>query len=277
MLPAGENLNFVDTHMHTNLSNDADKRITIDAYCVKAAKVGFNAIAITEHIEMNAWEKDGFVNTFEKSMTANTKAKEKYPFLISGIEMGQATQNIADAEKVLQDKRLDFVIGSIHELPGREDFAFLNFHNVDVNLLLRENFLEILRLCKWGKFDVLGHLTYVLRYMSKAGITVDLRPYNDIIAEAFKTIIAKGKGIEINVSGYRADYGKTFPTLKYVKLFKDLGGDVITVGSDSHAMHNFDRAIRSDLKKGAQIALDAGFQYYTVFREHKPTKVKIET
>jgi histidinol-phosphatase (PHP family) len=263
-------MNLIDCHTHTNISPDADKRATVELYCKKARNIGLKYIAVTEHLEINKYDEEK--DTFEKSMSENTRQKEHFPYLISGLEMGQATQDFTIAEKVLEDKRLDFVIGSIHELPGREDFAFINYHNLNTKYLLKENFLEILRLCKWGKFDVLGHLTYVLRYMSKAGINTDLQPYNEIIAESFRELISKGKGIEINTSGLRQIYGKTFPTIKYVKLFKDLGGDVISVGSDAHNASDLCRGI----KEGAEMALEAGFEYLTVFKERKPIKIKIE-
>jgi histidinol-phosphatase (PHP family) len=263
-------LNLIDCHTHTNISPDADKRATVEMYCKKAKTWDLKALAVTEHLEVNRYQEEK--DNFEKSMSVNTNSKKNYPFLISGLELGQATQDFETAEKILSDNRLDFVIGSIHELPGREDFAFINYHNVNVKTLLKENFLEILKLCKWGKFDVLGHLTYVLRYMSKAGVTADLQPYNDIIAECFRELIDKGKGIEINTSGLRQNYGKTFPSLKYIKLFKDLGGDVISVGSDAH--RSFD--LCSGVKEGAELALEAGFRYFTVFRERKPIKISIE-
>lgn len=264
------NQKLIDCHLHTNISPDADKRVTVLKYCRRAMECSLSAIAITEHIEVNRWAEEH--ETFEISMTENTKAKEEFPFLISGLEMGQATQNFELAEKIMRDPRLDFVIASIHELPGQEDFAFINYRNVDIKKLLRENFMEILKLCKWGKFDVLGHLTYVLRYMSKAGITADLSPYNDLIAESFKELIAKGKGIEINTSGLRQQYGKTFPSLKYIKMFRDLGGEVISLGSDSHTMRDF----AANIREGTNIAVEAGFEYLTVFRERKPQKIKIE-
>lgn len=265
-----ETENLIDCHLHTNISPDADKRVTVEKYCKRAMELSLTAIAVTEHIEVNNWSKEH--ETFELSMAANTAAKKQYPFLISGLEMGQATQNFELAEKIMSDKRLDFVIASIHELPGQEDFAFINYRNVDIKKLLRENFMEILKLCKWGRFDVLGHLTYVLRYMSKAGITADLSPYNDLIAESFKELIAKGKGIEINTSGLRQQYGKPFPSPKYIKMFREMGGEVISLGSDSHTMRDF----AANIREGAEIASEAGFKYFTIFKERIPRQIKIE-
>jgi histidinol-phosphatase (PHP family) len=262
-------MNYIDCHTHTRNSVDADKRATVFGYCEHAKKIKLSALAVTEHIEINKWAE--YAETFEKSMAENTLEKERYPFLISGIEMGQATQNFETAELVMSDKRLDFVIASIHELPNKEDFAFLDYRDIDMKKILRENFLEILKLCRWGKFDVLGHLTYVLRYIYKQKLAVDISVYNEIIAESFKELISKGKGIEVNTSGLRQDYGKTFPNIKYIKLFKDLGGEVITIGSDAHKTND----VGNGVKETAEILLEAGFSYYTIFRERNPVQIRI--
>jgi histidinol-phosphatase (PHP family) len=103
-------------------------------------------------------------------------------------------------------------------------------------------------------------------------MSADIAPYNDIIAECFKELVKKGKGIEINTSGLRQPaYGKTFPTLKYIKLFRDLGGEVITVGSDSHTTKD----LGAGVKEGIELAKTAGFDYLTLFYKHSPKQVKI--
>ena len=125
------------------------------------------------------------------------------------------------AENILSDTRLDFVIGSMHELPGHDDFAFLDYSHENIPNLLEEYFNEIYKMCKWGKFDVLGHLTYALRYIQgEQNIKVDMKPYEEIIRQILKTIIQNGCGIEINTSGLYQKYGKTFPDFKYIKLYR---------------------------------------------------------
>ena len=281
-------MGIIDCHTHTQYSVDSEADII--QMIEKARKLNLSAYAVTDHCECNRWypeEYYGDVTTyryfdfgkdFENSVSSVTALKEKYDGrlnLICGVEMGQATHNFEIAEKIVSDKRVDFVIGSMHQLPENEDFAFLDYtsYTIDEIYELTEcYFNEIYKLCKWGKFDVLGHLTYNLRYIKcNAGIELDINRFDEIIAESFRELVQKGKGIEINTSGYRQNYGDSFPSLKYVKLFRDLGGEIISVGSDAHTVEDLGRNVAD----GARTALEAGFEHLCYFKERKPNFIKI--
>ena len=176
-----------------------------------------------------------------------TKAKEKYDGklnLICGIELGEPCQRLENTEFFVNDERLDFIIASNHQIRGHRDFYFLDYKVYDIHTLLTTYYDEIYEICKWNKFDVLGHLTYTLRYMTGVqGHIVNMESYNEIIRECFKVLSQNGKGIEINTSGLRQQYGFTFPTLDYVKMFKECGGEVLSIGSDSHCAADLGKGI----------------------------------
>ncbi len=281
-------MNLIDCHTHTQFSVDSDADIS--EMIEKACLLGLAAYAVTDHCECNRWYSEDhypdedtyryydFGTDFENSVSAVTSLKEKYSGrfnLICGVEMGQATHDFDIAEKIVSDSRVDFVIGSMHQLPKTEDFAFIEYDKMshqDIYGLAERYFLEINKLCKWGKFDVLGHLTYILRYINgTAGINLDINPFDEVIADSLKTLIEKGKGIEINTSGLRQKYGDVFPSLKYVKLFRELGGEILSIGSDAHTVAD----LGSGITEGAKIALEAGFKYLCYFKERKPNFLKI--
>ena len=107
----------------------------------------------------------------------------------------------------MQDNRLDFVIASLHELKNKPYFYFLDYRTEDVPKLLEQYFSELLTLCQWGKFDVLGHMTYPLRYIEgEAGIPVDLSAYEEQIHECLQALVNNGCGLELNTSGLRQKY-----------------------------------------------------------------------
>ena len=142
----------------------------------------------------------------------------------------------------------------------------------ELHKLLESYFLEINELCKWGKFDVLGHLTYCGRYMKiRHNIEPDFTPYEDIIYDSLKTLAENGKGIEINTSGIRQGYGSPFPSLKYVKMFREVGGEVISIGSDAHKVAD----LGSNIADGTEIAKLAGFDHVCYFKNRKPNFIKI--
>lgn len=279
---------LIDCHTHTQFSVDSEA--DINQMIEKAIDLGLYAYAITDHCECNRWYDESqyqnettyryfdFGRDFENSLSAVTELKKKYDGkiqLICGVEMGQALQDEEIAEKIISDKRLDFVIASMHQLPKTEDFAFLDYTQYsqsEIKALLERYFKEVYDLCVWGKFDILGHLTYVLRYIEGAyGIKVDLKPYNDIIEGIFKEVISKGNGIEINTSGLRQAYNNTFPTLEYVKLYKDLGGEILSLGSDTHFVEH----VGCGIYEGAEIAKKAGFRYIAYYKNRKPDFIKL--
>ena len=104
-------------------------------------------------------------------------------------------------------------------------------------------------MCTTVEFDVLAHLTYCLRYMKQRdGIEPDISRFDELIAESFRALIEKGRGIEINTSGIRQGFGDCFPDLKYARLFRDLGGEILSIGSDAHRVED----IGSDIEKGIE-------------------------
>lgn len=282
-------MNLIDCHTHTQYSVDSEADINL--MLERACELNLAAYAVTDHCECNRWYTEeyyknattyryfDFGRNFENSISAVTVLKEKYSDrlnLLCGIEMGQATQEIDIAEKMVSDKRLDFVIGSIHQIPDTEDFALLDYTTLDENALykLAETYMqEIYKLCKWGKMDVLGHLTYFLRYFHRhLNREFDISRFDDIIDESFRELISKGKGIEINTSGLRnANFKETYPTIKYVKMFKSLGGEIISIGSDAHTVED----LGSGIADGIELAKEAGFGYITFFKERKPNFIKI--
>ncbi|MBQ6211862.1 MAG: PHP domain-containing protein, partial [Ruminococcus sp.] len=106
-----------------------------------------------------------------------------------------------------------------------------------------------------------------LRYMKQRhGICPDISRFDDIIADTFRNLAQNGRGIEINTSGLRQGFGDTFPDLKYVKMFRDLGGEILSIGSDSHTVED----IGKDVEKGAETAYAAGFKRLAFFKGRKP-------
>ncbi len=187
--------------------------------------------------------------------------------------MGQAIYNKELAEQILDKYDYDFVLGSIHNLENMEDFYFLDYSNYDVDDLLEKYFNAIYQLCLWDKFDSLAHLTYPLRYIKgNAKIDIDLTRFSDIIEQILKTIIRNGKALEINTSGLFLDLNETLPPKNIVQLFKDLGGEYLTIGSDSH----FYNKLGSGIEQGFRLAKDCGFKYTTIYQHREPVQLPIE-
>ncbi len=280
---------LMDCHCHTGISPDGSG--TVEELLVQAKKLQLPVLAVTEHVEMNRyfskeyyqteprneWEFFSHDRVLEQSLETvyqlKPKAKAMGIHLLCGVELGQANADFTLSEIVLRNKRLDFVIGSLHELLDLPDFFCLEYTEETVKSLLERYFKELLDLCNWGKFDVLGHMTYPLRYMQgEAGIAVDLLPYVEPILDCLRAIIARGKGLELNTSGLRQPYGKPFPTLAILKLYRELGGEILTLGSDAHTAADLGKGI----PEGKEIAKAAGFSYVCYFQNRNPVFVPLD-
>lgn len=268
---------LVDFHTHSRFSPDAAGDIT--EMCQTAFSKGLSALAVTDHCEMNApdWG-EGYQKSIRESHHAATQAARAYDGRLKiavGMELGQPLQNLPLTEELLRTHRFDFIIGSLHNCAGKPDFYYIDFSapETDTANLLHTYYKELLEMVQWGKFDVLGHLTYPLRYANgvySLGICLD--PYLDYIDEIFKTLIAKGKGIEVNTSGLRQRLKETMPGQALIRRYRELGGEILTVGSDSHCPDLVGEGIAEALEQ----IKTAGFDYITTFWGRKPHFIRIE-
>ena len=269
--------NRTDLHMHTNSSFDGNYPAAL--MCSAAVENSLSTIAITDHFDVDFFERHNLGTRQQTSYEDITLAKAAFEGRLNvlvGIEMGQPTYDTALTEKSLARYDYDFVIGSIHNLREQPDFGDLDYVSRtqdEIYALLDQYFAEELLLAKWNGLDTLAHLTYPMRYIVQAGRTdIELSRYSDITDEIFKVLIANGKALEINTSGLRQPIGKTMPTADYVQRFRQLGGELLTLGSDAH----FTEHVGAGIDSGYEIAQSCGFEYVTYFKDRKPVQVKIE-
>ena len=255
-----------DFHTHSCFSFDGEDKAK--DMINRAIALGMTHYALTDHIEVNQFYDEEF--SMEKSaaeaarlLPALKETLRDRITLLYGVELGQPHHDPAPAQKILAGHPYDFVIGSCHMLRGYEDFYFLDYRKNPPEKLLPLYFEELLEMAETADFDVLGHLTYPLRYIcGDCGIAVDMKKYEPVIDEIFKALIRNGKGIEINTSGLRQKIGKTLPDLSYVKRYRELGGELLTIGSDAHSTADLGKNILD----GIEVAKRAGFEEVAVFR-----------
>ncbi len=285
---------LIDCHTHCRFSPDGQDEPLLLAQ--KAQELGLKAWALTDHCECNTWfspeyygidsktaDSDDIImynceQLYNESLEPLSRLEHQIDgdlIFVRGVELGQPLQAPEIAERIISNADLDFIIGSLHNNADKPDFYYLQYDKMtgeELSGLLSDYFSQVLEMCRWGRFDVLGHLTYPLRYIcGKYGFDIDLNKYRDICAEIFRALINNGKGIEINTSSLFTDYKSTMPDKELVKLYKDLGGEVLSLGSDSHCAANVGRGI----EVGAQLAKDCGFDYCTYFKAHKPVFIRI--
>ena len=95
--------------------------------------------------------------------------------------------------------------------------------------------------------------------------------YKDILDEILRKLISKGKGIELNTGGYHYGLGEPNPCTAVIKRYRELGGEIITIGADAHTPDKVAYAF----DKAATVLENCGFRYYTVFKDHKPEFISL--
>lgn len=265
----------LDLHVHTDNSPDGNHSPMF--ICERAEFDGMRAIALTDHCETDVYKAERYDKRVQQAYFEASKAQSAFRgkvLVLRGIELGQPHYDTPCADAILAARAYDVVIGSVHNLRGREDFYFTeSFKKEEVRELLTEYFDEILKMLEWGNFDVVAHLTYPLRYFyAKSGIAVDLNEYKPQVDEILKRIAETGKALEVNTAGLRQPIGTLSPDFETVKRFHELGGEYITYGSDAHYAED----VGKGMKEAYDAMLAAGFTELTMFQQRTPLKMKIE-
>ena len=271
---------LTDFHIHSICSDDAHD--TMADMALASYGRGVRIMCFTDHVDLDDYRTGRpDPNCFDiwpdiRRSCAEAKAAAPGDLeILCGIELGQANHDVPRAEAIANTEGLDFVIGSLHNLRGTPDFSVLRYISYgDCKHYLSLYVQELLELSQLDCFDVMAHIGYTRRYMLRDGFDIPLtmKNHGDELETIFKNLISKGKGIEMNCSGLRsAGIHDVIPVLSVIKRYRELGGEIITVGSDAHCVADASVGI----ERGFELLREAGFEYVTVYRKRRPEFIKI--
>lgn len=258
---------LADYHNHSTVSPDSRTPLTV--LCKKAVEAGLHELCVTDHWNLVDQRGQPLQRPFDWSRslkewkTCRTRFSGQLELRL-GLEVGNGVIDMAATAETLKLPQLDFVIGSLHNAGEKYDLVgtFTAAHAVKSKAeaeAIIDDYVELLgQVAATEDYDVLGHINYLLRYLPPE-YHLTLEPWWDQLAEVMKTVISKGKGIEVNTTQGSADPAEWLP---YLKLYKDLGGQVLTFGSDSHRPHQVGGLIR----EAQEVARQAGFKWQTTFK-----------
>ena len=259
-----------DFHMHTKFSSDSDTEPK--AMIERAIKLGLDTICFTDHFDKDyptQGEEDFALDTdayLQKIGELQEAYKDKIDIRI-GVELGLQPHLGKFYHEYVKKYPFDFVIGSIHVVEGQDPYYGGPFENHSDEEAYRHTFEEtLLNIKNNSDFDVLGHIDYVVRYGKTRAENYSYQKNADVIDEILKYLIEHGKGIEVNTSGWK--YGLSFahPHPDILKRYRELGGEIITVGSDGHKPEY----IAYDFHRVSHMLRACGFKNYTEFKQRKP-------
>lgn len=255
---------LADYHMHTYYSNDSTYEMEKEIQ--KAIKNGLTEICFTEHSDYGTM--GDYVVDYDEYYQEYLKMKEKYQDQIClkfGCEFGVQKHTISQYQRDFQKYPFDFIILSNHQIDDIEFWTYKYQEGKTQEEYNRGYYQAIYDVIQeFDNYSVLGHLDMIKRY-DKLGTYPD-KEVLDIITKILKHVIEQGKGIEVNTSCFRYKLDDLTPSRTILKLYKELGGKIITVGSDTHEEDHVGYKIQyvyDELKK-------IGFEYVCTFEHMKP-------
>ena len=266
---------LIDTHIHSIVSFDGkDHRSDL---ALTAARLGIQTVCFTDHFDV-VEHRGGLCPPWDWTQTRQEHrqalALKDCPVeLLYGIELGNPQDNPDCTAQALTEPGLDFVIGSIHfstKKLGREDHYYVKFQSPEhCHLYLDDYFTAMEQMVDRSDFDAVGRIPYPLRYMrERDGVSVGLLGYEERIRLILRKLAQSGKAMEVNSCRSRTimpEYGWL------LRLFKEEGGEFVTVGTDSHCLSHMGLGLTE-----CNALLEAnGFRYVTLFRGRKPAPIKL--
>ena len=268
-----------DFHIHTAFSEDSDApmRDVIESGISK----GLTHMCFTEHMDINFPTSEEFPNpgAFEVNTDSYLyellKMRDEYEGkikLLFGIELGIQTSCLKEIAAYAKSYDFDFIIASSHLVRGM-DICWPSFYEGRSDEeAYREYFeSELENIKKFKNFDVYGHLDYVVRYGASKDQNYSYEKYRDLFDRMLEELIDNEKGIEINTAGLRKGLSFAHPHIDILKRYKELGGEIITIGSDAH----FAKDVAADFNVAEDMLKECGFKYYTVFENRIPEYKKL--
>jgi histidinol-phosphatase (PHP family) len=266
--------NIVDCHVHSNFSVDS-LMPTVDG-CAKAIETGLGGVAFTDHIDIDLPNQTRVFN-FDCAVRSQhiNVLRQQYGEklkILKGIEIGIQPHVIQKSEKIINTFDFDFVICSIHAVDGI-DLGLPDFYVGKTKQQTYQRYLEAIyhSVCNFKTFDVVGHIGYICRYSPYEDKLLSYADHQDVIDEILKRVIKDGRGIEINTAGYFYKLGMPHPDFTILRRYKELGGEIITIGSDAHAAQR----IGADFDKACELLRKAGFKHVAYFQSRMPIFVQL--
>jgi histidinol-phosphatase (PHP family) len=261
---------YADYHMHTSFSDDSDYPMEDCVY--HAIALGLEEICFTEHTDFGTKDAETNCDTaayFKELQRCQKKFADKIRIKF-GMEFGMQVTTIREFQQLFASYPFDFIILSCHQVDNL--FFFIQqFQKGRTQQEYNERYYEeILKVMQgYDDFSILGHLDMIKRY-DKCG-EYPFAGVRDIIAEILRLVIQKGKGIEVNTSCFRYKLPDLTPSHEILELYRDLGGDIITIGSDSHMRAH----VGCRIKEVQEELSNIGFKNIYTFEKMKPVGHKL--
>lgn len=263
-----------DLHTHSEFSFDG--RATLPEMAEAARSKGVDVVAVTDHCDMLDIP-DGFQSYLDREQ-ARLEAFREYreggmeTELLYGIEIGNANDYPQRAQKLMEGRQFDFVIGSVHFLPDGRDIYLCPYASPEeIDGMFRDYFRSMRTLSQMGGFDTLAHLDYPVRVLKGKIPDSSVLAYRDLIEPILEALVQNKIALEINTRGTYDWQNRVGPEDWVLTRYRQLGGRYVTIGSDAHTVEY----IGAGFRDAVEALKRNGFDAFTIYRDRKPIEIPI--
>ena len=270
---------YYDYHMHSLVSMDSSMDMS-DA-CAQAVRMGMSGICFTEHQDYfsdhAAKNSRGHVEIdmdfYDRQIRLVQAQYGNRLSICQGVELGLQDCNVEEVRAFLSQHSFDYIIGSVHTIERKEistgafyegktkDAAYAAYFRAVYDMIMTQPI-----------FHCLGHLDLVRRYKGYGDNAIDYNKFSILIDEILRALIERGKGLEVNTAGIRYGVGSMHPDMPILKRYRQLGGEIITCGSDAHRRDH----VAMDIKEAYALLKECGFTYVSRFVGGKEEKIPLK-
>ena len=263
-----------DFHLHSNFSMDS--KASMESMVLSAIENNLKSICFTDHVDLESTSKKiDFLFRADDYFKNIKKVKYKYMDqieILGGVEIGMQPHLKERYDKFIDENPFDFVIMSIHGIAGKSIAIDNILHEMPIEEVFEIYYREMYESVRvFDNYDVLGHMDYIDRYIDSPLDIPNYKAYYEIISEILKLIIDKGKGLEVNTAGIRRGLDYFNPKPSILNMYKELGGEILTIGSDAHSHEH----IGYNYRLAERHIKDLGFKYIYLFKGRKKFPIKI--
>lgn len=268
--------------------------------CAQAVRAGISAICFTEHVDFDPQNPHygfyDYANVLREIEAARRKAGKSVKIRI-GVELDLQPPFLEQAAEFLAGKQFDLVLGSFHFLnqefvgtaayfrtfqprseaegekvpySGNYREAVTGIESSIIEKGIAAYFRTLMEIARNAEFDVLAHVDLIKWQMAASWGDQILAAHEEEARTILRVLAQRGKGIEVNTKGLRYTCNEMFPTLALLKAFKEMGGEIVTVGSDAHRAEE----VGMGIVQAYDMVRAAGFRHITFFHERRPWVLK---
>jgi histidinol-phosphatase (PHP family) len=234
---------LADYHVHTTISCDA--RVRAVEYVERVIPLGLQEIGFAEHADLDPRDPGYNFFSYEKYMREIALAREAADGRVivrTALEVNYQRSRDEFIRQYLADRPVDYLIGSTHLINDAAGWCNVSepespipyFAARDKKTVYAQYWAELRAATDSGLFDILGHLDLIKRFIEDAYGAFRPEEFEEEIRDILKLAVEKGVGLEINASGWRQPPQEQYPALGILRWYRELGGEILTLGSDVH-------------------------------------------